>query len=324
MKFWNHISVYNEPLSTCISGAFPANSHTPDLYEPAEYLLQLGGKRLRPALALLACELVNGDFNPALPFAAGVEIFHNFTLMHDDIMDQAPIRRGLPTVHTKYNLNTAILSGDAMFTVACKEVMKSPVDARSVVMSHFLQTALEVCEGQQMDMRFETLEQVSVDEYIEMIRLKTSVLLAEAARCGALCGGADAMTAHWFYDYALTAGIAFQIQDDILDAYGDPEKVGKQPGGDILSAKKTLLMLTAFERGGKEEILNILASSTTNQEKVARVLATFDHLEVRQAAEHHREAYFKAACKALDAIQQTGINTEMLKEIADFFAHREF
>ena len=223
--------------------AYPAGA-ADELYDPIHYLLSLGGKRIRPVLALAACEAEGGALDAAMPAAMAVELFHNFTLMHDDIMDEAPLRRGRPTVHTKWSENAAILSGDVMYTLALTALEGTPSDALADVLRMFNVTSKEVCEGQQSDMAFETRDNVTVDEYVNMIRLKTSVLLAASAAMGARAAGASPERVDAWYRYGVNVGLAFQIQDDYLDTFGESGATGKQVGGDILSDKKTLLWLT--------------------------------------------------------------------------------
>ena len=232
--------------------AYPAGA-ADELYDPIHYLLSLGGKRIRPVLALAACEAEGGALDAAMPAAMAVELFHNFTLMHDDIMDEAPLRRGRPTVHTKWSENAAILSGDVMYTLALTALEGTPSDALADVLRMFNVTSKEVCEGQQSDMAFETRDNVTVDEYVNMIRLKTSVLLAASAAMGARAAGASSERVEAWYRYGVNVGLAFQIQDDFLDTFGESGATGKQVGGDILSDKKTLLWLTteANEKGRK-------------------------------------------------------------------------
>ena len=225
------------------------------LYDPIHYLLSLGGKRIRPVLALAACEAEGGETSDAMPAAMAVELFHNFTLMHDDIMDEAPLRRGRPTVHTKWDDNAAILSGDVMYTLALEALEGTPPTALAGVLSMFNTTAREVCEGQQSDMAFESRDEVAVDAYLEMIRLKTSVLLAASAAMGAMCAGASKARVEAWYAYGLNVGLAFQIQDDLLDTFGESGSTGKQVGGDILSDKKTLLWLTTQAHTEGREVL---------------------------------------------------------------------
>ena len=217
-----------------------------ELYNPIRYELSLGGKRIRPVLTLLACELFDGDYRNALDAATGIEIFHNFTLLHDDVMDKADIRRGKPTVHVKWNENTAILSGDAMQIIAFMHMMKTPEKSRKAVCDVFLKTSLEICEGQQYDMEFESRNDVKEEEYLDMIRLKTAVLLGGALKIGALIAGASENDADKIYKFGENIGLAFQLRDDYLDVYGDPEIFGKNIGGDILNNKKTYMLINAL------------------------------------------------------------------------------
>ena len=218
-----------------------------ELYEPISYLMQLGGKRMRPVLVLIATEMFDGNVLKALDAAIGIELFHNFTLMHDDIMDKAPLRRGKPTVHAKWNESAAILSGDVMFVEAYKLMIKVEDSILREVLAIFSDTASGVCQGQQADMNFEKRDEVSLAEYLEMIRQKTAVLLAGSMQIGALIGGAVPDQANLLYEFGENLGLAFQLQDDILDVYGNPEKFGKQVGGDILSNKKTFMLIKAKE-----------------------------------------------------------------------------
>ncbi|MBP7245354.1 MAG: polyprenyl synthetase family protein, partial [Bacteroidia bacterium] len=215
------------------------------LYDPLRYMLSLGGKRIRPVLVLLANDLFSGKRENAMPAALAVEVFHNFTLLHDDIMDRAPLRRGKPTVHQKWNSNIAILSGDAMFVKSCQLITQTPISAMPAVMNLFLKTALEVCEGQQYDMDFESRNDIEIEEYLEMIKLKTAVLVGACLGIGAQIAGAKEEEVKHIYDFGVNLGIAFQLQDDILDVYGNEQKFGKQVGGDIIANKKTFLLLSA-------------------------------------------------------------------------------
>src|SRR3569833_1427024 len=224
-----------------------------DLYEPIKYILALGGKRIRPALLLMSCDMFGGDILKAVPPALAIEVFHNFTLMHDDIMDNAPLRRGKVTVHEKWNKNVAILSGDVMLVKGYELMMNVDDRVLRPIMNIFNETAIGVCEGQQIDMEFETRSDVHIDEYINMIRLKTAVVLGGAVKIGALIGGSTPEDALLLQTFGEQLGVAFQLQDDILDVYGDPEKFGKQVGCDILSNKKTFLLLKALELADKEQ-----------------------------------------------------------------------
>lgn len=240
-----------------------------NLYQPVEYILQLGGKRIRPLLALMGVDAFGENYEKGLHAALAVEVFHNFTLLHDDIMDAAPLRRGKATVHEKWDVNTAILSGDAMMILANQYLEVYDGDIYKQLMILFQKTALEVCEGQQYDMDFETRKDVLIPEYIEMIRLKTSVLVAAALKMGAIIANASEKDADAIYQYGLNLGLAFQLQDDYLDAFGDPETFGKQVGGDIIENKKTFLYLKALENldgKDKEELLNLFTKPQNDME----------------------------------------------------------
>lgn len=305
-------------------GAQKFDAQPAELYEPMAYILSLGGKRLRPALSLAACELFGGEADKALMPALGVEIFHNFSLVHDDIMDEADIRRGQATVHKKWNRDIAILSGDAMLVKAYQYIAQVDAAILPAVLACFSQTALEICEGQQRDMNFESREEVSQAEYIEMIRQKTAVLLGAALKIGALCGGADEKSADSLYQFGIDAGLSFQIQDDLLDAYGDPKKVGKKPGGDILQDKKTLLMIYTKELdpiGFK----SLSQSTFVNEE--SKVEAWCDLMiksGAKAKAEAERDRLLQSALSALEAAQ--GENQDLKKELAAFaqwLSHRD-
>ena len=293
--------------------AYPAGA-ADELYDPIHYLLSLGGKRIRPVLALAACEAEGGALDAAMPAAMAVELFHNFTLMHDDIMDEAPLRRGRPTVHTKWSENAAILSGDVMYTLALTALEGTPSDALADVLRMFNVTSKEVCEGQQSDMAFETRDNVTVDEYVNMIRLKTSVLLAASAAMGARAAGASSERVEAWYRYGVNVGLAFQIQDDFLDTFGESGATGKQVGGDILSDKKTLLWLTteANEEGRKALApwvgVHPASGSDQGEAKItavraAMVAAGADAEAQRRMAQHVDEAV--AALRTLNLAPET-------------------
>ncbi len=289
------------------------------LYQPISYILSLGGKRLRPALCLLAAQSFGANPEKAIHPAMAIEIFHNFSLMHDDIMDNAPLRRGKTTVHEKWNTNTAILSGDAMLVQAYQLIAETPISCLSSVLKLFSNTAIEVCEGQQLDMEFELRNDVSVEEYLEMIRLKTSVLLAAALEVGAMVAGAAEPNAKAMYSFGENLGIAFQLRDDYLDVFGDSDKVGKQSGGDILSDKKTFLLLKSYELAGPEEleILNrFIGNAAENpSEKVNAVRQVMLDLKADEALIHKSEAYFK---KAVDSLNSLSIRNEYTLELHAF------
>ncbi|MVM40201.1 polyprenyl synthetase family protein [Spirosoma sp. HMF3257] len=268
----------------------------PELYDPIRYIMSLGGKRMRPLLTLMATYLFTDDWQKAVRPALGVEVFHNFTLMHDDIMDQAPLRRGNPTVHEKWNGNTAILSGDVMLVNAYQLLLSIESDKLKLALERFSRTAAEVCEGQQMDMNFETRWNVTEAEYIDMIRLKTSVLLGYALELGGLIAGADAETTRHLYEGGMNIGVGFQLKDDLLDVYGDPAKFGKQVGGDIIANKKTFLLIEALQQAQgsiRDELTAWLTRTTFDKaEKVQAVTAIYDQLGIRQQTEVRINEYF--------------------------------
>ena len=252
-----------------------------ELYAPVRYLMALGGKRLRPVLVMAASEACGGTKAQALPAALAVELFHNFTLMHDDIMDEAPLRRGQATVHEKWDDNLAILSGDALHVMACEALLEAPSGPLPSLLRMYHRTALEVCEGQELDMAFESRDEVALEEYMEMIRLKTSVLLAAALDMGGGSAGADEATREALYEFGLHVGLAFQLQDDFLDAFGNPENFGKQVGGDILADKKTFLLIRALEKAQGADREALEAELGQKQDgKVERVLDLYRRLGV--------------------------------------------
>lgn len=260
------------------------NKDPENLYKPIEYVLQLGGKRIRPILTLMASDIFSGDYKKALPAAMAIETFHNFTLVHDDIMDDAPLRRGKTTVHEKWNINTGILSGDAMLILAYQYFENYDSETFRELSQLFSKTALEVCNGQQLDIDFETKENVTIAQYIEMISLKTSVLIATSLKMGAIVAKTDKEQANHLYLFGLNLGIAFQLQDDYLDTYGDPKEFGKQLGGDIIANKKTYLYLKAIEVAGKKKRLRLKElykkKIKDNPSKIIEVKAIFDDLKI--------------------------------------------
>ena len=309
---------YLERVNNAIK-AIPYPEQPSHLYEPITYTMDLGGKRLRPVLVLMACEAVGGDINRALTPAIGLEMFHNFTLLHDDVMDKADIRRGKPTVHVKWDDNTAILSGDAMLTMATQLIAQAPADVMPQVMDLYNRTAMEIYEGQQYDVDFETRNDVTVDEYIEMIRLKTSVLLGCACKMGALIGGADEATAQLFYKVGENLGLAFQLQDDMLDVWGDEATFGKAIGGDIMNNKKTFLLINAMQRAtGDHKVELSLWLSTPNASravKVPAVTAIYDALNLRSLS---LDAINRYNDEALNALNKIAISDEARSEFANF------
>ncbi len=295
-----------------------------NLYDPIRYFMTLGGKRMRPALCLIACEMIDGKMDAAIHPAIGVELFHNFTLIHDDIMDKAPVRRAKPTVHERWDQNIAILSGDALFVVACQQIMKANPDVSGALMDVFHRTALEVCEGQQMDMDFESRSDVGFSEYLEMIRLKTAVLLGCSLKMGAIIAKAPNQVGNDLYDFGVSLGIAFQMQDDILDAYGVSEKVGKQTGGDIISGKKTFLVMKALEEGSDDQndtLSGLLEGS--GSEKVSNVLEHFSGLQVKEKVQEDMESWYHKAMSSLDNIDGQGYDTTYLRSLGNFLMNRD-
>lgn len=294
------------------------------LYEPLNYFLKLGGKRVRPVMCLMGNELFE-EINPdAYPMAAAVELFHNFTLIHDDIMDKAPLRRGMSTVHAKYGEPTALLGGDVMLVVAYEYLKR--IDGRYLkkILSLFNQTAMEVCEGQQLDMDFEKKEMVDMHEYIHMISLKTSVLLAASLRMGAILGGAGEGNQQHIYQFGKKLGIAFQVQDDYLDAFGDPEKFGKQVGGDIMSNKKTFLLIHALETtgvNGKKELTSLMESD--HPDKVEKVLSFFRKCGIDAWARELKEKYIREAIGHLDEIAVTSLRKKPLTDLMHYLVQRD-
>ena len=303
------------------------SNQPPELYDPITYMLTLGGKRLRPAVMLMANELFGGHpfaiTNPAL----GIEMFHNFTLLHDDIMDKAPLRRANPTVHTQWNSDIAILSGDTMFVKSCELMMQVEDKFLRQVMNLFHKTAVEVCEGQQLDMNFESRNDVSIPEYIHMISLKTAVLLACSMQLGAILAGASKADAELIYQFGKNLGIAFQLHDDILDVYADSTKFGKQVGGDILSNKKTFLLLTALATAHetqKAELDNWLSDKKHKpSEKVKAVKGIYESLNIRESAEEEMGKYFFAAMQSYEKIQADESHKEVLLKWAEQLMQRE-
>jgi len=282
---------------------------------------------MRPALLLLACDLFGGDVDSAICPALAIEVFHNFTLMHDDIMDNAPLRRGKITVHERWNKNVGILSGDVMLVHAYQLMMQVKEHLLRTVLDIFNETAVGVCEGQQVDMEFEQRHNVSIDEYLTMIRLKTAVLLGGALKIGALIGGADIKDAELIYSFGENLGIAFQLQDDILDVYGDPEKFGKQVGGDIISNKKTFLLIKALELANEiqlNELTNwINLKQFDNTEKVEAITTIYSKLNIRDYSESAMQTYAGKAFEALDAINLAENHKQYLRDFADGLLVRE-
>lgn len=302
-------------------------SNPPNLYEPIQYIMGLGGKRMRPLLVLLTYQLKGKSTENILDAALAVEVFHNFTLVHDDIMDEAPLRRGQPTVHTKWNSTVAILSGDTMMIKAYELLQKGSGDQFLGVCPRFNQTAAEVCEGQQVDMNFEEQEEVSEEAYLEMIRLKTAVLLGFSMYLGGRLAGYDQAEAEHLYSIGEKMGIGFQLMDDILDVYADKAKFGKQVGGDIIANKKTYLLLSALEMANpeqKEKLDHWLALKEFDaQEKVAAVTEIYDEIGIPNLAKMKMNYYFDQSIKELETFEGNSIAKVLLKEFASKLMQRD-
>lgn len=274
------------------------------LYEPIEYVLSLGGKRIRPLLCLSACQLYNDDYRRAMPAALAIEMFHNFTLLHDDIMDNAPVRRNKPTVHVRWDANTAILSGDAMMIKAYQLLSQADTGNFAMLLDTFSRTAIEVCEGQQYDIEYSRRDDVTLDEYMEMIRLKTSALISGAMRMGAIIGGAPSADIESLSEFAENIGLAFQLQDDLLDTYGDEATFGKAIGGDIMENKKTCLLISAMQNANAQQKkeLNywISVQNPARDAKIAAVRSVYDALSVRELTQSRIDELFDKAISVLN------------------------
>lgn len=298
-----------------------------NLYQPIGYALAMGGKRLRPVMVLLACNLYSNDVLKALPAALAIEVFHNFTLLHDDIMDHAEMRRNLPSVYKKYNENIAILSGDAMSIMAYDYLSKCTSGDKNEMLRMFTKTALQVCEGQQLDMDFEHRTDVSIPEYIRMITLKTAVLLACSLKMGALVAGAPSQSADLLYDFGINLGIAFQLQDDLLDVFADQDKFGKKIGGDIVSNKKTFLLLKALEISGsseKEAILEWINKSEYNpEEKINAIKNIYEALNIKTLTEDHISRYYRQAMAVWEKLNIENDAKSELLNLAKMIMYRD-
>jgi geranylgeranyl diphosphate synthase type II len=316
--FQELIEKFNQDFDTT---HFP--SHPASLYEPSEYFLKIGGKRIRPVLCLLGNELFSDLHPDAFLAAKAVELFHNFSLVHDDMMDEANLRRGQPTVHTKYDANTALLVGDIMVIRAYEYLQPIQSNHLSKILGLFNQTAREVCEGQQLDMDYAKRSTVSLEEYIHMITLKTSVLLAASLQMGAIIGGAGEHNCSHLYEFGKKLGIAFQIQDDYLDAFGDAAVFGKDAGGDIKQNKKTFLLIRALETANPEQLKALNALLTSDPaDKVEQVLAIFKACKVDAWAEALKQKYMQEALAHLEAIAVVEARKKPLIDLANYLMNR--
>lgn len=314
------IQQYQEFISVYLQSQYEIKEPK-NLYDPIHYILDLGGKRLRPVLTLMTAEVFDANYKAALPAALAVEVFHNFSLVHDDIMDDAPIRRGSETVHEKWNTNTAILSGDAMLILAYQYFEKYEPTVFQELAKLFSKTALEVCEGQQWDVDFETRDDVAISDYLKMIQFKTAVLIAAAMKMGAIVAGASEQNASLIYDFGLNLGLAFQLQDDYLDAFGDPKTFGKQVGGDIIENKKTFLYLKTIEFATareKEQLLHLFSvNPSDNSDKINSVKELFISTGGAAAAQNEIQKYTLQAFETLKEINISEDKKEILRSFGE-------
>ncbi len=321
-KISRYESMIDEAVRKVLEGEQPRT-----LFDPARYILGLGGKRLRPLLVLLSADLFDGDPAMALSPAVAIEIFHNFSLVHDDLMDRAAIRRGHPTVHEKWNANVAVLSGDAMLVEAYKQLARVPSRFLPVVLELFSTTAMEVCKGQQYDMDFEGRDQVAEEEYLEMIRLKTAVLIGCSLKMGAIMAETSTVNANALYDYGINMGLAFQLRDDLLDVYGDPRTFGKRIGGDILCNKKTYLLIKALENANptqRQELNRWLSAVEYQPEaKIEAIKQVYDELNLKAVVEKLIQRYYHASLECLALVQVSDDRKQLLVDLAEGLMHRE-
>lgn len=301
---YNHSDLKNLVNKAILNLSY--NTEAEKLIDPVKYIFSIGGKRLRPVLALMACNLFNDKIDEAIMPATGLEVFHNFTLVHDDIMDKAPVRRNFPTVHSKWNINQAVLSGDVMAFIANDCFLQTPPRCISKVFRVFNKAAIEVCVGQQLDIDFEKAIIVSESEYLRMIELKTAVLLAASAKIGSIIGGAEDRDSELLYEFGRNLGLAFQIQDDLLDIYGDVKVFGKIPGGDIISNKKTFLLVKALEIASPEQFKQLQVQFAMPEfdpeTKVKTVIDLYDQLRIKSVTENLANDYINAAFSLLEKI----------------------
>jgi geranylgeranyl diphosphate synthase, type II len=299
-----------------------------ELYDPIIYIISLGGKRIRPVMLLMTADMYGGDLQQAIPAALLIEIFHNFSLVHDDIMDRAPLRRGKPTVHEKWNASTAILSGDTMLVKAYDQILRLPEPLIKPVLELFNQTATEVCEGQQLDMNFEVRDDVSIPEYLEMIRLKTAVLIGAALKMGSLVAGAPVEDQQQLSDFGIHTGLLFQLRDDLLDTYGDTEVFGKKQYGDIIANKKTFLYLTALEHSSGSDrikLAELYANSSIDLNfKVNKVLEYFAKADVKKHTEDKIREHYLLAREAFNTLKVAEEKKEPLKRYTELLMGRTF
>ncbi len=313
---------FNTYLENKLTTKAPVN-----LYEPIGYIMGIGGKRLRPILTLISTDVLGGNYEEAMDAALAVEVFHNFSLVHDDIMDAAPLRRGEKTVHKKWDINTGILSGDVMLINSYQYFENYPADLFKSLIEVFSKTAIEVCEGQQYDMDFEISDEVSVPDYLKMITYKTAVLVAAAMKMGAIIAKASKNTQDAIYNFGINLGIAFQLQDDYLDAFGNPENFGKQVGGDIIENKKTFLYLKAIELGNTEEInelKNLFSIKPQNpREKIQTVKEIFVHSGSADVTRNEIKKFTRRAFEILESLEAPDNKKKILEELGNKLMNRE-
>lgn len=314
--------IINRAIEDLDLPASPAN-----LYDPLRYVLQIGGKRIRPALVLLACNLYKENVSPALYPALALELFHNFTLLHDDIMDKAALRRNRPTVHVKWNENVGILSGDAMLIKSYELISRTDQAFITQLFSLFNRTAMQVCEGQQYDMDYEEKDEITLTDYLNMIELKTSVLIGASVKAGAIVGGANLNDANLLFEFGRNLGIAFQLQDDLLDLYADPEKFGKDLGNDIVCNKKTILLVQALQfasgQAGNELRTWLKKTEFDRNEKIAAVRTIFDDLHVRERTQEQIRKYYEESVRCLADIPVAADAKRELLHVADMLLNRK-
>lgn len=321
-SFEDLLAIFNQALEKTSFRGYP-----PELYDPIEYTMTLGGKRMRPVSLLMSCDMFQGNIQDALEAAIGVEVFHNFTLIHDDIMDKAPLRRGRETVYKKWSENIAILSGDTMFALAYKHFNKSKPSQIPAILETFTQAAIEICEGQQLDINFETSDQVEIDDYLKMIKLKTAVLLAASLRIGAIIAGAGEKDAENIYYFGENLGMAFQLKDDLLDAFGDEEKFGKMSGGDIRTNKKTFLYLKAYEMAdaGQTSKLNELFAlpDEAHVQKINGVKDIYLSLNIPEITNKKIREYYEIALKHFNRVNADPARKAILHDFAAKLMERD-
>jgi geranylgeranyl diphosphate synthase, type II len=322
LSFGKAQGIINQEISSLVMDHEPV-----ELYQPVKYILSIGGKRIRPALVLMACSLFSDQISRAVKPALAIEIFHNFTLLHDDIMDNSALRRGMPTVHEKWNKNIAILSGDVMSILSYRFIADCTTEILPDVLELFTTTAQKVCEGQQYDMNYEIRNDINVNDYIQMVTLKTSVLLAASMKLGAIIGGASPMDSDLMYEFGKNLGISFQIRDDMLDIYGDPEKFGKKTGTDIITNKKTFLILKALEvaddKSGKILRKLISTKSIDPEEKIAKIIKIFNQLGIKEMTEVKSKEFYDGALRAFDLVTVDSNRKRSLKDFAKQLMERE-